>query len=217
MFQRFRGDSYWGFLCSIEISDFKWAQNLPSYPILSNIPWIPIPAPLPDNAPRASASPAFFQVRLTEVQQLLQFPLLLSIDFDRWSPYNFYRKEVVPFLYVGASYHLLLASSYPEISRESGVGRFLSSSSFDDIARQRHRSNLSLLAGGGFKFKIGRSYLSLDVRYNRWLQNMVDADNRYTNTELVYRYGQIDSDLTFDSFSSFIGFEIPFYRPTRRQ
>lgn len=172
---------------------------------------------LPSDAPSRTGSPDFFRVTLTEAQQYLQVPVLLSLDLDRWSPYNFHRNKVVPFLYVGIINHTLLSASYREISRESGVGSFLSSSSFGNILEQRYATNFSLSAGGGVKIKIGTSYFTLDLRYSRWLQNIVDTENRYVNSELIYRYGHVDSDLTFDVMAASIGYEIPYYSPKRRR
>lgn len=172
---------------------------------------------LPFSSPRGNRSPDFFRIRLKEDQQYLQVPVSISIDFDKWSSYNFDRKEAVIFFFGGITYHQMLTASYSEISKQSGVGSFISSSSFDDLRDLRYDNNVSLHAGAGLKAKVGRNYVVMNLCYNQWLQNIANPETRYSNSELIYRYGQIDSDFTFSTLSSFLGLEIPFYVPARRK
>ena len=131
---------------------------------------------LPADAPTGTSSPTYFRLSLNETVQAIQVPLLLSLDFDKFSDYNFDRRGIVPYVYAGAGYMLVLGSSYPEISRESGIGSFQSSSEFDNLLEQRSGSNFTFTAGAGLKFKISDNYLTLDFRYDRWLRNIVDPD-----------------------------------------
>lgn len=161
----------------------------------------------------------FFEIRLTEVQQLINIPISISVDFDRWSRYNFERNSFVPFIYGGITYHQLGRASFPEISTASNTGNFLSSSAFRNggIDELRNDINFSLTLGLGFKLKVFRNYLVVDGRYSQGLTNVVNADLRYANAELVHGFGHLDSDFKFNTLSLSVGYEVPIYVPKRRK
>lgn len=167
-----------------------------------------------------SRSDSFF-VKLSETQRLVQIPLILSFDFDQASRYNFQKNKVVPFIYGGVSYHRLINAAFPEVSLESGIGRFKSTSNFsfgnETISEARRKHNLSLIMGGGIKVKANQNYFTFDFRYTRWIQNVVEPDERAFYGDLVHGFGHLDSDFTFNTFSLSIGYEIPIYKPARRK
>jgi hypothetical protein len=78
---------------------------------------------------------------------------------------------------------------------------------------QRKFMQLSPLLGAGIKYKKGRNTLLLDVRYSVALLNAVKSRKRYTNPELIYRYGYLDNDFRMSSISISLGYLIPIYKP----
>lgn len=82
-----------------------------------------------------------------------------------------------------------------------------------DLRGQRKKLNSSAVIGIGIKFKKERSILMAEVRYQAGLFNPVKAKERYSNAELLYRYGYVDSNYRLNSLSFVIGYIIPVYRP----
>lgn len=136
-----------------------------------------------------------FRLELFETQRVLQVPLMLHVDFDFRSPYNFVKKKVVPFLYAGVSYHRFLQAAFPEVSIESGLGRFKSTSNYSfgnrTVNGARRKNNFSLIAGAGLKVKSGRNYFTFDLRYSRWIQNVVEPDDRSFYAELAHSFAHL--------------------------
>jgi hypothetical protein len=73
------------------------------------------------------------------------------------------------------------------------------------------------MAGIGSKFRIGSDFLIVEARYNRFILNSVNIENRYSNRELLYKYGYVDNDFRMDNFSLTIGFEKSFYKPRKKK
>src|SRR5690606_1268010 len=80
----------------------------------------------------------------------------------------------------------------------------------------RNMFNVSVVAGLGAKFRLGRNFLIVEARYNRFLLNSVNKTNRYSNPELVYQFAYVDNDYRMDNFSLSVGFEKSFYKPRKK-
>lgn len=153
-----------------------------------------------------------YNLEFTENQQLFQIPIFISLDMDRWSQYNFEKNAVVPFFYGGVTVMSLLQADFESISRTGGINI-----GANDRTEARNEQNIAFTMGGGLKVKVFGTHLLLDARYSYWLKNVVDPAERYSNDQLLYRFGYVDNDFTYSVFSVGVGYEVPFYRPTRRR
>jgi hypothetical protein len=73
------------------------------------------------------------------------------------------------------------------------------------------------MIGLGAKFRIERHFIFVDLRYNRFLLNSVNRQNRYYSNELIYRYGYVDSDVRIDNLMLTVGFSYGFYKPRKKR
>lgn len=150
-----------------------------------------------------------------EAQSLFQIPLLINLDFDQWNTPNYKKNTCVPFIYGGVSMDYLFSSRMNEISRFNTIGASENGLSDPGIGDMRRDINYNLIVGGGIKYKIGLSYIMLDVRYTQGINNLVNPEKRYENDELLYLFGHVDDDFRLRTLSISIGVEKAFYRPQK--
>lgn len=173
-----------------------------------------------------------FQFR--EDQYWVDIPVML-----RYEHYLKKVKNIIPYIYIGATPNFLLSASLQNIRRNTtretfgggGIvggersitvaGLGLNKNYDEEIDREnrlplRTMINVSAVAGLGAKFRLGRNFLVVEARYNRFLLNNVNRENRYNIRELVYEYAYVDNDFRMDNFSLSIGFEKSFYKPRKK-
>lgn len=152
----------------------------------------------------------------TEKQNWVDVPLYVKYTKDTG--------RIRPFGYVGFAANLLVSDNLTVESTDLNSpipgGRQFSQGPDQSITYKRFFFNRSVVFGGGAKYKIGKNFLFVDVRYMLGLNNI--AKNIYTNTN-----GQLDhlstnyqyaSDLfRVDNLSLSIGFVKPLYNPRKRQ
>ncbi|MDW3647025.1 MAG: hypothetical protein R8P61_08180 [Bacteroidia bacterium] len=156
-----------------------------------------------------------FKLEFTEKQRLLSIPVFLDYNFDTWSENNYDRKTWIPHLFVGVSGILVQSAEIFNISRSNQLGGIENGLENSDLNPQRSDWNSEIFLGFGLKRKIRRNYFAVDLRYGRWLQNSVTPNNRYGNQELVFRYGHVDDDFTFQSLSLMFSYERAIYSHKR--
>jgi hypothetical protein len=83
------------------------------------------------------------------------------------------------------------------------------------VNAQRRRLNYNAIAGGGVTYTRGKNIMMIGFRYSLGLLNAVKPKNRYTNTELIYKYGYMDNDLRMNAFSVSVGYVIPVFKPKK--
>jgi Outer membrane protein beta-barrel domain len=186
-----------------------------------------------NNAADATAAFAFGSMQFKEVQHWLDVPIM--------GRYNYYwRKKIIPYAYVGVAPNFLIRSALRGITRRNvtdgrGGGQVVGNekeiivitkhiatdengaedkyvSTYNSL---RNMFNVSLLAGVGCKFRIERNFMFFDIRYNRFLLNAVDINNRYSQKELLYKYAYVDNDFRLDNVSVSFGFVRSFYKPRK--
>ena len=79
----------------------------------------------------------------------------------------------------------------------------------------RNMFNYSLVAGGGLRYKAGYGYIVLDAKYMYGLNNISDVHDKYSNADLVYKYGYIDNNFTLNSLMFSVGYYKSFYKPKK--
>lgn len=172
----------------------------------------------------------FGTLQFREVQHWLDVPLMIRYNHP-------YRKKILPYAYVGATPNILMQAALVQIVRTNAVdnrggGQVVGSNKERIVITEntvpgddykstpnslRNTFNVSILAGVGCKFRVERNFFYVDVRYNRMMLNVVNKDNRYTQKELLYRYGYVDNDFTMDNIAITAGFIKSFYKPRKKR
>lgn len=176
------------------------------------------------------ANYSYSLLQFTENQYYIDFPLML-----RYEQYFKQSSKIIPYLYAGLKPSLLFSADLVNIQRNTnretqGGGAVvggetvlpisgLGIQSKDEYGNQSLRNvfNLALVLGAGAKLRIGSDFLVVELRYNRFLFNSVNTENRYSNRDLIYQYQHVDNDFRMDNFSFSIGFEKSFYKPRKKR
>ena len=86
----------------------------------------------------------------------------------------------------------------------------------EDNVNNRNQLNYWVFAGGGFKYKMNKSYLFVDLRYNVGLNKyLVSADKRFEQPNHNWVYMYQDSDFRLNSFMLSAGFAYSIFNPKR--
>ncbi|MFL5728867.1 MAG: porin family protein [Cytophagaceae bacterium] len=149
----------------------------------------------------------YTNLNLKESQLWMEMPLALKYNFG-------YKKKLVPYIYGGAVGGLFLSSS-GKLTRISNTGDNNASGPNVSLTSLRNKINYSALAGAGLKYKLGYGYISLDIKYTVGLKDIANANKRYSNDDLVYFYGYIDSDFKLNNFYVSVGYFKSFYHPKK--
>jgi hypothetical protein len=152
----------------------------------------------------------YLKQKLTETQNRIELPLLLNFTKpgEKFSPY----------MGAGITGTILLKSQV-QVRRTDNIG-------IDETQKEITGPNITLnsqrriftFSGTinlGVKYTRSRNTLILESRYNLGLQNMVNKANRFSNTDLMLKYGFIDNDFTLNSFAISVGYLIPVYKPRK--
>jgi len=156
-------------------------------------------------------------ITYTENQTWIRVPLTFTYDFDygKWKPYAR--------LGFGAGYLLsdkvTLTRGFSNPAETVKIVKAAESGSDIDMLKndQRNVLNYWLIAGAGLKYKIKKGYFSVDIRYNLGLMNSVNAANRYSNSDEIYKYYYIDSDFKLSDFTFSLGYTYLMYKPQKKK
>ncbi len=159
------------------------------------------------------------------------------IDLPVMLKYNVTFKNILPYVYAGGGPSFLLSANISGIERETSgeltggnqvvqppTKPILLTAHTRAIAggeqafpSMRTSFNWIFVAGAGVKFRLGRNFLFIDARYTRMFLNNVNRANRYSNPDLLYRYGHVDNDFRTDNFALTVGFTKAFYQPRKKR
>jgi outer membrane protein W len=152
-----------------------------------------------------------YQGTFTEKQDWLDIPLSVKYSFIDSG-------KIRPFAYAGISANLLLAAKLsPEGSDKDSptFGATTVSQSPDiTITSMRNFFNTSLVIGGGTKYKVGKNFFYVDLRYMAGLTNI--AKNGEFNPLLVKFQYQSDF-FRLDNLSISFGYVKPLYDPRKKK
>jgi hypothetical protein len=151
----------------------------------------------------------------------------LWADFPFYVRYGYHVGKVRPFGYAGYSINLLFSDrlqqmEYENSTEESGEVVPVPPTADRSVMYKRQMLNGSLVFGGGIKYKWGKNFLLLDLRYMAGLTDMVKEENNYYSDEGSYeldpafgRYGFIGDTFRVDNYSLTVGFVRPLYDPRK--
>lgn len=169
------------------------------------------------NARPSVGDPAPAQFSFLERQRWTQIPFLLK--FNAVAPSRIVRSKFIPYLYAGGASEFLIKQTAQAIGPEidfAGEENDRSASEIS-IADQRNRFNFAFMAGAGGKVRFKRSFILLEVRYQRLLNKMVSDSNRFNNEELLQTYNYVDNDYRIHSLGVQVGYGIFFFRSRKRK
>ena len=168
-------------------------------------------AKLPSGEDQAPASLSFL-----ERQRWTQLPFLIQINAVPRS--KIIRSRFIPYFFVGGASEFLIKRFAQAIGPEIDFPGEDNdrSASLIGIGEQRKRFNFSVLAGFGGKFRYKRSYVSIDIRYHRLLENVVSNSNRYANDRLLNTFNYADNDFRLHSLNISAGVGLFLFRSKRR-
>jgi len=152
-----------------------------------------------------------YQGRFTEKQDWFDIPLFLKYSFIDSG-------KLRPFAYAGIAANLLIAARLsPEGTDRhaptEGASQ-LSQSPDVDIKNMRNFFNSSFVLGGGTKYKVGKNFFYVDLRYMVGLTNV--AKNSGFNPLLVQFQYQSDY-FRLDNLSISFGYVKPLYNPRKKK
>lgn len=140
-----------------------------------------------------------------------------------------YQKEtgkIRPFAYGGYAFNLLLGyrvslTGFDNKPSENG-NQSVAEGADERLLSKRQFLNRSLIAGGGLKYKIGRDFLYVDLRYTAGLSNLVKGNlNAYDpsdnsvldNDATTYRW--VSDFFRMDNVGLSVGYIKPLYDPRK--
>lgn len=139
---------------------------------------------------------------------------LSSIDIPILAQWNILKKDFAPYINAGVSLNLLIAADGTFVRRDRIGEIYRDPVTIDlDLLNSRNTFNYGFTTGAGFRWKnfLGRGYLTFDIRYTRYFENLVDKQNRANYPEMVYSYFTTDNPLKIESFQVMIGYKMPIY------
>jgi hypothetical protein len=149
----------------------------------------------------------YSELTSVESQMWLELPVLLK--------YTMGKKKTRFYVQGGGAVSMILNSS-SNITRKDLTTQSNQAIGPDiNTKGLRNMFNYSLVGGGGIRYKAGYGYVVLDVRYMYGLNNISDTDSKYSNDELIYKYGYIDNNFTLNSLMFSVGYYKSFYKPKK--
>jgi hypothetical protein len=149
-----------------------------------------------------------------------------EFDLPIMLKYIYWDKVLSPFVYFGISPHILIdAVANTEsgtLLDDAGTPQPTRAVPSINIASLRESFNYSLLGGVGFDVKLGINYVSLEVRYNVNMLNVISAEDNYRDDLIEFRdlkytpsTTYVDDDYRNTTFAFILGFTRPLYKPRK--
>ncbi len=88
---------------------------------------------------------------------------------------------------------------------------------YEDISDFRKNILYGGILGGGMRYKVPRGMITLDLRVNIGLNNIVRSDRRYDNQNFVTKYYYLDDDFAINTVSLSAGYYVSFYKPKKQR
>ncbi|PLX05433.1 MAG: hypothetical protein C0594_07330 [Marinilabiliales bacterium] len=151
---------------------------------------------------------SFATTEFDEKQTRFEIPvsLLYSYDFNRIKPYA--RIGIAPGLIT--SDQISAIRIYEDNSHPNITGTNI------NMMESRNKVSANLILGAGIRYKVNRGYFLLDIRYNLALMNQTNAEKRYYNDELLYKYYIVEDNIQFNALSFSLGYAYSFYKPKKK-
>ncbi len=154
----------------------------------------------------------FLKVTCNESHSRLYIPLTVQ--------YQLGKKKVSPYIRVGGSGSFLISANMKMIRAYNyDLGESIAEIKGSDISitENRRKLDFNAIIGGGLKYKIPKGKIGLDIRYNIGFMNQTIGDNRYSNSELLYKYYYIDNDYLLNNIAISLSYVYLIYKPIKNK
>jgi hypothetical protein len=163
-----------------------------------------------------------FETTFEEQQTSLGLGLTMRYNFDpRTQAFQSLRRPIVPYLTAGVRWNLLQAATISDarltnVPGNENVTPLAQGIQRPDISALRQSTAWAAAVSVGGKWKVDRHYLFAEIGLEQGLTNLVNPDNRYAQTQLLYQYGYVDPDWTATRLVLSVGFLFTQYRVKRK-
>jgi len=140
---------------------------------------------------------------------------LKKVDVPLSFTYSFGKGNLDYFVRLGGQVSFITENTLSPQRTQYGAETI--SESETDISDQREQIVYALLGGLGFKYKIPRGFLVIDLRYQFGLNNMVKEENRYDMPRFWSRYYYVDNDYMLDYLSISFGYHFSIYQSKKNR
>jgi len=155
-------------------------------------------------------------------------------DLPLYLKYSVSQGNIRPFGYAGLALNYLISSkstfTYKDVKPD--LSQILAEGPSESVTYQSNRLNRSFVLGGGIKYKVGKDFIYVDLRYMGSLSNLTSVDKLYygdpsnapTNgignpnlfmASNVTKYVFVSDLFRLDNVSLSFGFIHPIYDPRR--
>jgi len=152
-------------------------------------------------------------------------------DFPVFLKYSKINGRLRPYGYAGYAFSYLISAknSFAYYDKKAGIADSFVDGPSEDLTFQRSRPNHSWLVGAGIKYKIGRNFFYVDIRYMGAMSNLANKMIYYSNSNNInssgnpnyvlntnitkYRY--VSDYFKLDNLSLSIGYSRPIYAPRK--
>ena len=159
---------------------------------------------------KALGSDSAQQISEAEVSTtLLEVPLGITKEFGR--------KNIVPHIGFGGAVTYLIGSNHL-LERTYLIDGAAAPATGTAVSTLSQNQNLNFVTylKTGLRYKIGlRGKVILDVKFNFGLLNQTSEDNRYSNSELIYKYYFVPDDFLLHNLSFNVGYSQLLYKPKK--
>lgn len=150
----------------------------------------------------------FSTMKQTDAAVYLDVPLLLRYNI------NLSGSKFVPFIYGGAEANLLFSATRKEAER-SGAQSISVGVQDLKLTEERNKQSYSFVGGVGFKYKLKTHFFKFEAKYAKGQTNLVNPENRYTNTTTVFRLAHVDNNQSIDLIAVNFGYVLSIYNPKK--
>ena len=150
----------------------------------------------------------YAQITFEENIKSLDIPLMLQ--------WNILSNDFVPYINVGGAFNYLFSAQASYTRNDEQETQYRDPETLElDLTSSRNAINYAICAGVGFRWKniIGNGYLTLDIRYSKYLNNVVESANRADNPEVIYSFFTTDNTFKIQNTQFMIGYKLPLYKP----
>lgn len=141
-------------------------------------------------------------------EQINKFTVPVTTAFE------FKIKKVLYYIRAGGSADYIIRASGNPILKS---GETTLPGEKTDLLKFRNAFYFNGILGSGIRYKIPRGYLSVDLRYNIGINNVVKTGMRSNNSYLMSLFKYRDDDFSINSFTVSVGYYFSFYSPKQQR
>lgn len=147
----------------------------------------------------------------------------LWIDLPVYVKYAHHLGQVRPFGYAGYALNFLLRSQGQlESINNEGTVQSPTQGANENLFYKRNFFNHSLIVGGGIRYKTGKDFIVIDLRYMAGFSNVTNVENNFYDSKNGYKvsntmvkYQFVGDYFRLDNLSLSIGYVKPLYDPRK--